>query len=162
MPTIKKKNRYGLTLIEMVIAIAAASVVLLATASILAFGEKSWDRGWQQATLQRDASFAMLTIKKALRSASQVTIDASGNTITIFNPNGTSVQFWLEDGQDDLKYRYDDGTENMLLENIVDDVAFEMVPYTSNAVRVTLELKDGPCEAALSSSTLMRNYASGT
>lgn len=56
-----------MTLMEMMLALIAACIVLLATAVIAVFGQKSWDRTLQQVNLQRDASYAMLKMEESIR-----------------------------------------------------------------------------------------------
>ena len=147
-------------LMEMIIALVAACIVLLATAIITVFGQKSWDRTMRQAGLQRDASYAMLKMKVLIRGAANVHIDADNQGITI-DPNADWVRFWFVPNQKDLEYQFKEGLEETLLDGVVEDVTFNVDPHTNKAVMVDLQLRNGNCEAQLSSSTMMRNYSAG-
>jgi prepilin-type N-terminal cleavage/methylation domain-containing protein len=154
-------NRTGLTLIEMMVALAAGLIVMLGTASLLALAQKSWNREWDQANLQRDVSRAMLKVKQSVRNATHAQLDADGYGVKIFHTGGW-IRFCFISGQKDLRYQLEGETEQTLLDGVVEDATFEVDTTTNKTVTVGLELKKGPCEAQLSSTTMMRNYASGT
>jgi hypothetical protein len=144
----------------MIIALVAACIVLLATAIIMVFGQKSWDRTLRQANLQRDASYAILKIKVLISGAANVHIDADNQGITI-DPNADWVRFWFVLNQKDLEYQFKEGAEETLLDGVVKGVTFNVDPHTNKAVMVDLQLQNGDCEAQLSSTTMMRNYSAG-
>jgi prepilin-type N-terminal cleavage/methylation domain-containing protein len=154
-------NRTGLTLIEMMVALAAGLIVMLGTASLLALAQKSWNREWEQANLQRDVSRAMLKVKQSIRNGTQAQLDADGYGVKIHHTAGW-IRFWFVPGQKDLRYQLEGETEQTLLDGIVQNATFEVDTTTNKTVTVGLELQKGACEAQLSSTTLMRNYASGT
>lgn len=161
MSKITPANRTGLTLLEMMIALAAGLIVMLGTGSLLALAQKSWNREWDQANLQRDVSYAMLKVKQSIRNGTQAQLDADGYGVKIYHTAGW-VHFWYSPSQKNLYYQLEGETAQLLLNNVVEDASFEVDATTHKTVTVGLELQKGACEAQLSSTTMMRNYASGT
>lgn len=156
------RSRAGLTLIEMIVALGAACIILLAMSSILVFGQKSWNRTLQQAALQRDASYAILKMARSIRAGTTAQPpDESGQSVKVFNDAGWTL-FWFDPSQNQLRYQLEGEQEQTLLDGIVEDATFVVDPNTNRTVTIDLELKDGTCETRLSSTVLMRNYPSGT
>jgi hypothetical protein len=147
----------GLTMIELVVAFSAALVVFFAAATILVFGQRSLNRGWEQANLQRDTSYAMLKMKQSIRGAIGATLDEDGNGVKIFHAAGW-IRFWWLPGPKDLQYQLDGEAEQTLLDGVVDNVIFEV---DGNKVTIDLELVKNNYQTHLSTTTMMRNYAAG-
>ena len=122
------------------------------------FGQRSLNHGWQQANLQRDASYVQLKIKKSIRGATSATLDVDNHGVTISHAAGW-IRFWWVSGQKDLYYQIEGGDQQLLLDGVVDSAVFNV---DGAKVTVGLELMDGDCEAQLESITTMRNYASGS
>jgi len=159
MRKITHAARTGLTLIEIMVALSLSLVVFLGTTFIIVAGQKSWDRTLEQATVQRDASFAMLTIKHSLRSATGAELDKEGVGIKIHRSTGW-IRFWYEPEQKTLRYQSEgQDEEQVLLEGIVDSMDFDVV---GKSVTVDITLQKNSCSARLSSKTTMRNYKSET
>jgi hypothetical protein len=144
----------------MMVALAAASIVLFATAIIMVFGQRSLNRGWQQANLQRDAAYAMLKVKQSIRTGNQAVLDEDSQGVKIYH-NAGWVRFWFVPAQKDLRYQIEGEEEQTLLDNVVETATFEVDSTTHKTATVAFELRDGHCETQLSSTTLMRNYAAG-
>jgi hypothetical protein len=153
------KRRFGLTLVEMLVALAAACIVILATAIILVFGQQSYNRSWQQACLQRDTANAMLRIKQSIRNATSAQLDEDELGIKIFRPTGW-IRFRFEQEQNDLRYQLEGEEERTLLDGKVSEATFEIDATSHKTVTVGLELAQGYCTAKMMSTTLMRNYGS--
>jgi len=149
----------GLTLIEMMVAIGAACIVLLAMAIILVFGQRSWNRTLQQANLQRDASYAMLKMGRELRAGAKAQLEDSGRVVRITDSNDVWTLFRFVPGQNQLRYQLEGEDEQTLLDDVVEGVTFVVDPNTGMTVTVDLELQDGTCETRMKSTTLMRNHA---
>ena len=160
MRRLTQTNRAGLTLIEIAVALVAASIVLLTTAVIMVFGQKSWNRTLRQVNLQRDASQAMLEMRLLIRGATGVRIDADGRGMTI-DPNTEWVRFWFVPNQKDLECQLKARSERTILDGVVKGVTFNVDPNTKKTVTVDLQLENGGCEARLLSTTMMRNYSAG-
>jgi prepilin-type N-terminal cleavage/methylation domain-containing protein len=153
------KRQFGFTLTEMLVALAAASVVILATAIILVFGQRSINRDWQQANLQRDAAYTMLRIKRSIRNATSVQIDTDALGIKIFRPTGW-IRFRYEAGQHNLQYQLEGEEERTLLSGTVSNATFAIDTSSPKIVTVGLDLAQGVCKTRITSTTLMRNYGS--
>ena len=133
-------NRTGLTLIELIVALAIGLIAMLGTASILALAQKSWNREWDQATLQRDVSRAMLKVKQSIRSGTHAQLDADGRGVTIYH-TGAWIRFWFVPGQMDLRYQLEGEAEQTLLDGTVQNATFEVDTTHHKTVTVSLELQ---------------------
>jgi Tfp pilus assembly protein PilW len=168
MHRLTQTNRAGLTLIETMIALIAACIVLLATAIIMVFGQKSWSRTLQQANLQRDASYAMLKMEESIRGAStKDPPDAGGTGEKVYN-NAGWIHFWFVPAQMNLEYQLNGQSEKTLLAGIVKNATFsDPNKYVdpnidpNKAVVIDLWLQKGDCNIQLRSTTMMRNYPVG-
>jgi hypothetical protein len=149
--------RSGLTLMELVVAMAAAVIVLFATAIVLVFGQRSYNHGWRQANLQRDAAYAMLKIKQSIRDATSAQLDEDGLGVKIYRPGGW-IKFRFVNGSNNLQFQPEGEEEQTLLKGTVLDAAFEVDTVNHKTVTASLELADGDCQARISSTTLMRNF----
>jgi len=154
------KTRAGLTLVEIIVTLAAASIVFFATAIILIFGQRSLDHGWRQATLQREASYAILKMKQSIRNAVKAELEEDGSVIKIYHSSGW-IKYKFVPGQKDLLYQLEGEQEQALLDGIVESITFWIDPITHNTVTVGLNLKNNDCQAQISSTIMMRNYGSG-
>jgi prepilin-type N-terminal cleavage/methylation domain-containing protein len=161
MHKITAENRAGLTLTEMMVALGVGCIVFLAVATVLVGGQRSMDRTFQQANLQRDASRTMLMMKKFIRFASKAEVNPDGNEVTIYHTSGW-VRFRFVRTQKDLRYQIEGEDEITLLDGIVENAAFEIDPDANKIITVDLELQNNSSRTRLSSSTMMRNYTSGT
>ncbi len=157
MRTHQSKNRAGMTLVELLVTIAAAMIVILATAVVLVFGQNSLDSEWQKVTFQREASYAMLRIKQAIRCANKAELEEDGNVVKIYNNSGW-VKYKYAPDQKNLLYQFEGEDEQILLEGIVESVTFEIDSVNKNAVTFGFQLKNDNCETQDSSKVMMRNY----
>ena len=154
-------NRTGFTLIELVAAVAVGLIVMMGTTLLLALAQKSWNREWDQANLQRDVSLAMLKVKQSIRNGTTAQLDADGHGVKIYHTAGW-IRFWFVPAQKTLLYQLEGEAQQTLLNGTVQNATFVVDTTNHKTVTVGLELQKGACEAQLSSTTMMRNYASGT
>jgi type II secretory pathway pseudopilin PulG len=157
MKRLKSKKRPALTLVELLVTISAAMIVILATAVVLVFGQNSLDSEWRKVNFQRDASYAMLRIKQAVRCAKKAELEDDGNTIKIYNNSGW-VKYRFDPDQKNLLYQFEGEDELTLLEGVVEYVTFQIDPVNQNAVSYGFTLKKDDLESQNSSTTMMRNY----
>jgi len=157
MKILKSKSRPGLTLVELLVTVLAAMIVILSASVILVFGQNSLDSEWQKVNFQREASYAMLRIKQAIRIATRAELEDDGNVIKIYNSSGW-IKYRFDPDQKNLLYQYDGEDEQILLEGVVESVTFEIDPVSKNAVTFGLDLKNEECETRNSSKVMMRNY----
>ena len=153
----KLKTRAGLTLIEIMVAMISASLVILATGSILIFGQRSLDREWQHVNLQRDLSNAMLEIKHTIRGANKAEIEADGKEVKIYNTAGWT-RYIFNPRTKSLRYREQGQDKQTLLYGIVESASFVIDPNNNSAVTVTIKLQQDQYEAQATSTINMRNY----
>ena len=149
----------GLTIIELLVAAAAACIVVLAAGIILVSGQRSWDQGLRQANLQRDASYAMLTMKQSINSGIAAVVDDDYYGVKVFRSGGW-IRYRYNPGQHDLMFQVQDQEEQVLLDNIVQDASFDLDPNTPKIVIIDLQLEKQNSHARISSKTLMRNFGS--
>jgi Tfp pilus assembly protein PilW len=150
------KNRAGFTVVELMVGLSAALIVFFATAIMMVFGQRSLNRGWEQANLQRDASYAMLKVKQAIRGGVMAQLDGDGNGVKIYHAAGW-IRFWYVPAHKDLRYQFEGEEERTLLDGVVSSATFAIDPVTSKTVTVGFELQSGGSETQMSSTTLMRN-----
>ncbi|MBN2019843.1 MAG: hypothetical protein JW749_06425 [Sedimentisphaerales bacterium] len=153
----KKTNRTGLTIVELMVAVSAACIVVLSAGIILVYGQKSWDQGLRQAHLQREVSLVMLRVKKSISEGRAAVVDNDGLGVKIYNSAGW-IRYRYEAGQNDLVYQIDGEEERTLLDGIVQDASFDLDPNTGKMVLVDIDLEKDGAQAGLSSKTLMRNF----
>ena len=153
----KLKNRAGLTLIEVMVAMISASLVVLATGSILMFGQRSLNRQWQHVNLQREVSNTMLEIKHTIRGANKALLEADGLTVRIYNSAGWT-RYMFSPETKSLLYQKQDQEEQTLLLGLVESASFVIDPTTNSTVTVTIKLQHGEYQVQATSTINMRNY----
>ena len=106
-----KKSKLGFTLVELMMAMLAFSILSLAVGSMLVYGWQGWKRNNDLVAMQRDASLAMMMISKEIRNAQYdeitdglglsfsngVSFSESGNSM-VHNGGMTVVNGWLTAG----------------------------------------------------------------
>jgi prepilin-type N-terminal cleavage/methylation domain-containing protein len=147
-------NRQGLTLIEIIIAISIGSIIFLATALIMVPVQKSWDRTMMRANVQRNASFAMLAMKRSIITGTRVELDADGEVLTVHRDTGW-IKFRYEPTEKTLLYQFEGQDEQTLVLGTVEAANFYV---NNNSVTVNIELEKDGYVARLLTTTTMRNY----
>ena len=135
----KRNRRNGLTLIELMVTIAAASILILTVGLILIMAFRSWRVNNAFAELRRDSAFAFSMMTRDVHEASYVGLDDAGtgyleaDSEIVGNPTVTYTQ----DG-DTLEY--DDGSGGITL--IPKNVQFfdSEKQVAGDGVLLTLEL----------------------
>ncbi len=108
----KRKCKNGLTLIELMVTIAAASILILTVGLIMIMAFRSWRMNNAFAELRRDSAFAFSMMTKDVREANDVT--AAGNTLTLDYPTDLNRPevFYTQNG---TQLDYNDGSGTMTL-----------------------------------------------
>ncbi len=78
----KRKQKKGFTLVELMLTMAAASIVMLTVALILMMAFQSWRTNNAYADLRRDSALANYMMARDIREASYDTLTA-GTTLTL-------------------------------------------------------------------------------
>jgi len=150
----KTKSKKGLTLVELMAAVATGTFVILAAGMVLTFGQQSWNNEWKRACLQREASWLMLEITQPIRAAWLATVDDPNNKSIIIYNGDDNIRFSQVPGQNILRKRINDGT-NIDISTKVEDLTFD-VSGKKVITNLTLEVDD--IEARTTSTVMMRNY----
>lgn len=99
-----KKSKSGITIIELMVAIASSAVLAIGIGSVLYFSFLSWNRNIESVEVQRDATLATRVLKKQVRLSRSIDITVQPNRIDFeandvrINPQAIYVQ------DDDLIY----------------------------------------------------------
>jgi len=152
------KRQKGLTLIEMMIAVAAVAIVFMATATVLAFGHKSLNQVLEYADLQRQNSHALLAISMPVKSARYAKMEDDKKSVKIYRKNDW-IRFYFVQGQNDLDCHVKGQDPVTVIDGLVGDVEFE-VDNTKVIIKLTLNRNNS--QSHLVTTVLMRNYQEGT
>jgi type II secretory pathway component PulJ len=150
----KRKVHKGFTLIELIIAAFTGSIVILGAGTILFFGQKTWNSTWQRASLQRDASYAMLRITRPLKSGRFAELKDGGDTLKIYRETDW-INFSIDRANNNLNCTVEGASARTILKGIVEDLQFSI---TGNTVRIELRLREGNLQTHFVSTVMMRNY----
>ncbi len=152
----KRKRQKGFTLIELIIAIFAGIIVLVAAGMILFFGQRTWNSTWDRVELQRDASYAMLRMTRDIKAGVSAQVESNGEGLKIFN-GGDWVRFFTVSGGSmlALKRETGGGSSETVIEDSVEAVKFNV---TGSTITIDLKLKKYNLETHFASTVMMRNY----
>ncbi len=155
----KRKVQKGFTLIELTIAMFTGTIVIVAAGMILFFGQKTWNSTWDRANLQRDASYAMLSISRPIKAGTLAQIESNGEGLRIYNDNeGSWKRFFVAPGASKLTLKSEIVGGNSS-ETIVDDkVEALQFNVTGNTVSIDLKLREDNLQTHFASTVMMRNY----
>jgi prepilin-type N-terminal cleavage/methylation domain-containing protein len=153
----KRKVQKGFTLIELTIAMLIGAIVILAAGIILFYGQKSWNNTWKRANLQRDASYAMLSISRPIKAGTSAKVEGDGKGLKIYNDKeGSWTRFFVAPGLKDLALKSDvGGISGTILDDNVEDLQFNV---TGTTVSIDLKLRKDNLQTHFASTVMMRNY----
>jgi prepilin-type N-terminal cleavage/methylation domain-containing protein len=155
----KTKSRKGFTLIELIVAIVASAIVVLAAGIVIVIGQTSWNQTWKKVNLQRDASYAMLRMSQSIKAATSAAADVNGPVlnIKIKDPNtGTikTITFSYVADTNNLQCQIG-GQPQTIINGEVKDLQFNVA---GNTVTIDLSLKEDDAQTHFISTVMMRNY----
>ncbi len=154
----KRKRQKGFTLIELIIAIIIGTIVILAAGTILVFGNRYWSNAWKKTNLQRDASYAMFRVSRAIQAGRSAQLEGDGQGLKIYNEGGW-MRFFVIPEASMLTLKSDvGGSIGTILEKNVEDLQFNVV---GNKVTINLKLKQDDIQTHFASTVMMRNYCGG-
>ncbi|MBN1391922.1 MAG: prepilin-type N-terminal cleavage/methylation domain-containing protein [Sedimentisphaerales bacterium] len=152
----KTKATYhkGFSLIELMVAIAAGAVLILAAGIVVYLGQISWNDAWNKVNLHRDASYAMLAMSQYIKKAKSV-INVDGPILTLTVVDTNDVVFSFDADANDLLCVVGGNTQT-ILDGKVRNLQFD-VNVPDKTVNIDLELKENNVEIQFESTVLMRN-----
>ena len=150
----KTKLRKGLTLIELVVAIAVSAIVILAAGVVIGLGQTSWNQTWRKVNLQRDASVAMLWMSQSIKAAAAAQKSADGRILYIPSQSSPTTTFTYFADTNDLECLTGGQTRTIIV-GTVNDLQFDVIG--SNQVKIDLSLKKDDAETHFQTTVMMRN-----
>ena len=150
----KTKLRKGLTLIELVVAIAVSAIVILAAGVVIGLGQTSWNQTWRKVNLQRDASVAMLWMSQSIKAAAAAQKSADGRILYIPSQSSPTTTFTYFADTNDLEC-LTGGQTRTIVDGTVNNLQFDVVG--SNQVKIDLSLKKDDAETHFQTTVMMRN-----
>ncbi len=153
----KTKSRKGFTLIELMVAIVAGAIVVLATGIIIVLGQTSWNETWKKVNLQRDASYAMLRMSQSIKAAKSAEKSPDGRVLYIPKQSNPSMTFSYVADTKNLQCQTG-GQPQTIIKGEVTNLQFIMDPNKPNTVEIDLSLKKDDAQAHFKSTVMMRNY----
>jgi prepilin-type N-terminal cleavage/methylation domain-containing protein len=148
----KTKSRKGFTIVELMVAVMASAIVVLAAGIVVVIGQTAWNQTWKKVNLQRNASVAMLRMSKSIKSATSATVDPNGKILNI--TDGNTVSSYVMD-TNNLRYIVGGQTQTVI-SGEVNNVQFSLVG--NNSVTIDLSLKKDNAQTRFISTVMMRNY----
>ena len=135
-----KKSKQGYSLVELLAAALAASVLALTAGTMLFHAYDAWDENHDAVNVHRDGRHAMDMMTRAVRAASAERIIAAvNNDLMIANEAGTSSVRFRRDGQD-LIYDPDTEVDGDDITLVADGISRFNVSASATAVTVRVDL----------------------
>jgi len=152
----KMKRQKGFTFVELICAIMATLILVVAGGTVLATSHSSWNSSWEKVTLQREASQAMLKLNHHIKAGTAAELEDEGKAIKIYK-DSEWIRFFLEEesGSKSLKYEPEGKTVETIIDGNVNDLLFDV---NDNSVRINLLLEKGDLEINIISDVTIRNY----
>jgi prepilin-type N-terminal cleavage/methylation domain-containing protein len=148
----KTKFRKGFTIVELMVAVMVGTIVVMAAGMVMVMGQTAWNQTWRKVNLQRDASLAMLTMSKYIKSATSATVDPNNKILRI---NNGSTIFSYSSSTKKLQCQIG-GQVRTIVDGKVEHLQFGVVG--NNSVTIDLRLKENNAETRFISTVMMRNY----
>jgi len=156
----KRKGQKGFTLIELTIAMFTGTIVIVAAGSILFYGQKSWNNTCKRVNLQRDASYAMQRMSRAIKAGTSAKVEGNGIGIRVYNDiEGVWRRFFVQPAAQNLMLKTAIVGESISDENILDGkVEVLQFNVTGTTVSIELKLREDNLQTHFVSTVMMRNY----
>lgn len=146
------KSKAGFTLVELMVAALATTLLAMTVGLTLYFGWLGWNRVNDSVDMQRDTSLAMRVMARAIRGSSSLD-DSVASELDCTNPSNV-VSFVQSGGNLDMEI---DGTFQM---HLIRDVVNSFTPTVDSAdgsVDLVLQLNAGDDVATVSETVYTRN-----
>ncbi|MGA1980457.1 MAG: prepilin-type N-terminal cleavage/methylation domain-containing protein [Sedimentisphaerales bacterium] len=153
----KTKSPKGLTLVELMTAIATGLIVLLAAGSVMLIGQTSWNDAWKKVNLQRDASYAMLRMSQSIKAATSAEKSSNGRVLYIPKQSNPNITFSYVADTNNLQCQIVGEHLQTIINGEVTNLQFITDP-NKHTVKIDLSLKKDDAQAHFVSTVMMRNY----
>ena len=153
------KRPGGFTVIELVLGMAAASVLAVTMSMMLFFAYTTWSRNSRALEMQRDATLSMQTMAKSLRQASATGVDVSQVSRLVVSNQGTATLTSFYQQGSDLFCNpalNSGGTPYRLVQGRLIPLGFTHSNITQG-VTLRLRLQDGAETLEMNNSICFRN-----
>ncbi len=156
----KRKGQKGFTLIELMISMFTSTIVIVAAGSMLFYGQKSWNNTWKRVNLQRDASYAMQKMTRAVKAGTSARVEGNGIGLRVYNDiEGVWRRFFVQPVANNIMLKtavVGEGiSDETILDGNVEDLQFNV---TGTTVRIELKLREDNLQTHFVSTVMMRNY----
>lgn len=159
----KRKVQKGFTLIELMISMFTSTIVIVAAGSILFYGQKSWNNTCKRVNLQRDASYAMQRMSRAVKAGTSAKVEGNGIGLRVYNDiEGSWRRFFVQPAANNansimLKTAIvgESISDETILDGKVEVLQFNV---TGTTVRIELKLREDNLQTHFVSTVMMRNY----
>jgi len=155
----KRKGQKGFTLIELGIAIIAGTIVIIAAGLMVFYGQKYWNSTWKRVNLQRDASYAMQKMNRAIKAGTSARLEGNGIGLRIYNDiEGVWRRFFTQPAANNLMLKtgiVGGNISETVLDGKVEALQFNI---TGTTVRIELKLREDNLQTHFVSTVMMRNY----
>ncbi len=155
----KRKGQKGFTLIELIIAMFTSTIVIVAAGSILFYGQKSWNNTCKRVNLQRDASYAMQRMSRAIKAGTSARVEGNGTGLRIYNDiEGAWRRFFVQPAAQNLMLKtaiVGGNISETVLNDKVENLQFNV---TGTTVKIELKLREDNLQTHFVSTVMMRNY----
>ena len=149
----KTKTKKAFTVVELMVGMVAVAIVILATGTILVASQNFLTDATVKTKLQRDASYAMLTMNQAIRAAGSAEIEADGKAVLIHRETGW-VRFSAANEGKTLTREIQQQQPHPLVIGTVENLTFTV---QGNTVEIDLTLKNSIFQNHLISTVMIRN-----
>ncbi len=140
----RPEHNAGFTLVELIIALAAASILAITAGITVVYGYSGWRRNNAAVELQRDATLAMYRMSRAIREASAADVTTPLAGLSAEQLTIQPTEFRVNVNGDCLLYDPNAGTDGD--EVVIVDGRLETFTVTNLAtgtgVSITLELQN--------------------
>ncbi|MBN2594457.1 MAG: prepilin-type N-terminal cleavage/methylation domain-containing protein [Sedimentisphaerales bacterium] len=161
----KARRSKGFTLVEILIAVLASAIVILAAATCLVIGHRILGKAWRMTILQRDAALVMDMLVRPVKECTSTEIHEGGRTIIVSDRFGSWQSFSFRPEENEIYRQFEEQEPYPMLQSLprldttgpcrVENLIFNV---QENRLEIYMELKKDDLITHLASTVTMRNY----
>ncbi len=159
-------KREGLTLIELMVALAIGTVLILIVGLIHTTALNLWSRGNDRVFLQEESSFIFTYLEKPIREASGASVEDEGKSLILTKESLEGNLGWVkrfyQDGNS-LKYKVDAEDSEVLISGRLQSITFSHPAIDTSGkdvlggVGIEMVLQKGKERFSFQKTAVMRN-----